>query len=57
MYSICKKELNRFFSNLTGYIAIILFLLVCGIFLFLLPESSILNNNYANLATFFEIAP
>ena len=57
MYSICIKELNRFFSNLTGYIAIVLFLLVCGIFLFLLPESSILNNNYATLSTFFEIAP
>ena len=57
MYSICIKELNRFFSNLTGYIAIILFLLVCGVFLFLLPESSILNNNYASLSSFFEIAP
>jgi ABC-2 type transport system permease protein len=57
MYSICTKELNRFFSNLTGYIAIILFLLVCGVFLFLLPESSILNNNYASLSSFFEIAP
>ena len=57
MYSICVKELNRFFSNLTGYIAIILFLLVCGVFLFLLPDSSILNNNYASLSSFFEIAP
>ena len=57
MYSICIKELNRFFSNLIGYIAIILFLLVCGVFLFLLPQSSILNNNYASLSTFFEIAP
>ena len=57
MYSICIKELNRFFSNLTGYIAIVLFLLVCGVFLFLLPESSILNNNYASLSSFFEIAP
>ena len=57
MYSICVKELNRFFSNLTGYIAIILFLLVCGVFLFLLPDSSILNNNYASLSRFFEIAP
>ena len=57
MYSICIKELNRFFSNLTGYIAIILFLLVCGVFLFLLPDSSILNNNYASLSSFFEIAP
>lgn len=57
MYSICIKELNRFFSNLTGYIAIFLFLLVCGIYLFLLPDSSILNNNYATLSSFFEIAP
>ena len=57
MYSICIKELNRFFSNLTGYIAIVLFLLVSGVFLFLLPESSILNNNYASLSSFFEIAP
>ena len=57
MYSICIKELNRFFSNLTGYIAIILFMLVCGIFLFVLKESSILNNNYATLAAFFELAP
>ena len=57
MYSICIKELNRFFSNLTGYIAIVLFLLVCGIYLFLLPDSSILNNNYATLSSFFEIAP
>ena len=57
MYSICVKELNRFFSNLTGYIAIIFFLLVCGVFLFLLPDSSILNNNYASLSSFFEIAP
>ena len=57
MYSIFVKELNRFFSNLTGFIAIILFLLVCGVFLFLLPDSSILNNNYASLSSFFEIAP
>ncbi len=57
MYSICRKEINRFFSSLTGYIAIILFMLVCGIFLFLLPQSSLLNNSYANLDNFFELAP
>lgn len=57
MYSICIKELNRFFSNLTGYIAIVLFLLVCGIYLFVLPDSSILNNNYATLDSFFAVAP
>ena len=57
MWSICKKELNQFFSNLTGYIAIILFLLINGIFLFMLPDSSILEYGYATLDKFFELAP
>lgn len=57
MWSIYKKELNQFFSNLTGYVAIILFLLISGIFLFVLPESNILDYGYANLDTFFSIAP
>lgn len=57
MLSICKKELNQFFSNLTGYIAIILFLLISGVFLFLLPDSSIFDYGYANLDKFFSLAP
>ncbi len=57
MWSICKKELNQFFSNLTGYIAIILFLLINGIFLFLLNDSSIFEYGYASLDKFFELAP
>lgn len=57
MWSICKKEINQFFSNLTGYIAIILFLLLNGIFLFVLPDSSILDYGYASLDKFFELAP
>ena len=57
MWSISKKELAQFFSNLTGYIAIILFLLVNGIFLFVLTDSSILDYGYATLDKFFELAP
>lgn len=57
MLSICKKELNQFFSNLTGYIAIIVFLLINGIFLFMLQDSSIFEYGYANLDKFFELAP
>ena len=57
MISICKKELNRFFSNLTGYIAIIFFMLICGLFLFVLPNTNILDNSYATLDAFFELAP
>ena len=57
MWSICKKELNQYFSNLTGYIAIVLFLLINGIFLFMLPDSSIFEFGYASLDKFFELAP
>src|SRR5436190_7165368 len=57
MLSICKKELHQFFSNLTGYIAIILFLLVNGLFLFVLRDSNIFDFGYASLDKFFELAP
>jgi len=57
MLSICKKELNQFFSNLTGYISIILFLLVNGIFLFVLKESNLFDFGYATLDKFFELSP
>jgi len=57
MWSICKKEINQFFSNLIGYIAIILFLLINGVFLFLLKGSNIFDFGYASLDQFFDLAP
>lgn len=57
MWSICKKELKQFFSNLTGYIAIVLFLLVNGLFLFVLKDSNLFDFGYATLDKFFELAP
>ena len=57
MWSICKKELHQFYSNLIGYIAIILFLLVNGIYLFILKDSNLFDFGYATLDSFFELAP
>ena len=57
MWIISKKELSQFFSSLTGYIAMVIFLLVCGIFLFVLPQSSLFEYGYASLDKFFELAP
>lgn len=57
MWSICKKELRQFFSSLTGYIAIIVFLLVNGLVLFVLPQNNILDYGYATLDYFFGFAP
>lgn len=54
---ICKKEWQQFFSSLTGYIALIIFLLLNGLFLFVFPDTSLLDFGYASLNNFFEIAP
>jgi ABC-2 type transport system permease protein len=56
MWSICKKELGQFFSSLTGYIAIVVFLLVNGLVLFVF-RNNILDNGYATLENFFSFAP
>src|SRR3954467_3470022 len=56
MWPICKKELRQFFSSLTGYIAIIVFLLVNGLVLFVL-KNNILEGGYATLDDFFSFAP
>ena len=57
MWPVCKKEISQFFSSLTGYIAIVIFLLLNGLILFLFPDSNVLDFGYANLDRFFEVAP
>ena len=57
MLSIYKKEFHQFFSSLSGYITIILFLIINGLFLFVLKDSNILDLGYANLDAFFNLAP
>jgi ABC-2 type transport system permease protein len=57
MWSVCKKEFRQFFSSLTGYIAIVVFLLISGLLLFVFPDTSILDFGYATLDKFFDLAP
>lgn len=57
MWMICKKEWQQFFSSLTGYIALGVFLLLNGLMLFVFPDTSILEFGYASLAAFFSLAP
>ena len=56
MWSVCKKELRQFFSSLTGYIAIIVFLFVNGLVLFVF-ENNIFDFGYSTLEKFFQLAP
>lgn len=57
MLAILYKEISGFFSTLVAYITIAAFLIVTGLFLFVFPESSILDYGYAGLDSFFNIAP
>ncbi len=57
MLSILSKEINGFFSSLAAYISMAVFLLVTSLFLWVFPDSSILDYGYAGLDSFFNIAP
>ncbi len=56
MWPVCKKELRQFFSGLTGYLAIGVFLLVNGLALFVFNEN-LFDFGYATLDPFFALAP
>ncbi|MBI3502555.1 MAG: gliding motility-associated ABC transporter permease subunit GldF [Bacteroidetes bacterium] len=58
MFTLFKKEIRAFLSSLIGYIAICVFLLLVGLFLWILPtDSNLLNNGYAGLDSLFSLAP
>ena len=58
MQAIFIKELNSFFSSLTGLIAAIVFLIINGLFMWVFPgELNVLDSGYATLDTLFIIAP
>jgi ABC-2 type transport system permease protein len=57
MRAIFLKDLGSFFSSLIGYIVLIGFLLILGLITWVFPDSSILENPYAQLDPLFSIAP
>ncbi len=58
MLAILNKEINSFFSSPIAYLVIGLFLVACGLFLFVFSgEYNILDNGFADLKPFFNLAP
>lgn len=57
MFAVLNKEITGFFSSLVAYIAVGAFLLVTALFLWIFPDTSILEYGYAGLDSFFGIAP
>ncbi|MCX6327393.1 MAG: gliding motility-associated ABC transporter permease subunit GldF [Bacteroidia bacterium] len=58
MFAIFRKEISGFFSSLTGYIVIIVFLMVNSLFMWVFPgEWNIFDSGYAGLDTLFFLSP
>ncbi|WP_428658288.1 gliding motility-associated ABC transporter permease subunit GldF [Runella sp.] len=57
MLAIFRKEINSFFSSLTAYIVMAVFLTAVGLLMWVFPDTNILNYGYADLGTFFNLTP
>lgn len=58
MIALIRKELTLYFSNLSGYLISCLFLLITGLFLWLIPGNwNVFTTGYVNLNGLFELAP
>ncbi len=57
MLALFRKEIGSFFSNITGYLVIALFLTVLSVMLWVLPDFSIFEYPYASLDSLFDVAP
>lgn len=58
MLELIRKEWNSFFSNLTGYLIMAVFLVITGLSLWVLPGVlNIIESGYASLDSLFYISP
>ena len=57
MIQILKKEINAFFSSLVGYIVLVIFLLAIGLFIWVFPDSNVLDYGYSSMDGFFYYTP
>jgi len=58
MFTLFRKEIFSFLNSLIGYLAIIVFLLINGLFLLVFPLGfNIVENGYASLDNLFMLAP
>lgn len=58
MWALFKKEINGFFSSLTGYLVIAVFLLLNSLFMWIVPgQFNVIENGYATMDSLFAIAP
>ncbi|MCO5281302.1 MAG: gliding motility-associated ABC transporter permease subunit GldF [Chitinophagales bacterium] len=57
MWAIYIKEVRQFFSSLVGFLALLVFLLMLGLFVWIFPDTNILDFGYANIDGLFALSP
>ena len=58
MFTLFRKEIAGFFSSLTGYIVMIVFLLANSLIMWIMPgQWNLLDSGYAGLDTLFVLSP
>lgn len=58
MYALLKKEISTFFSSITAYLIITVFLTIIGLYMWIFPgQTNIIDLGYSSLDTLFNIAP
>lgn len=57
MLAIFRKEVNQFFSSPIAYIIMAVFLTAVGLLLWVFPDTSLLENGYADMGAFFSLTP
>jgi ABC-2 type transport system permease protein len=58
MLAIFRKEISGFFSSMTGYIVIIVFLVINSLFMWVFPgEWNVFDSGYAGLDSLFFLSP
>ena len=57
MTAMLQKELQAFFSSLMAYVIIGFFLILTGLWVWIFPDTNILDSGYADLSPLFRLAP
>ncbi len=59
MFALLRKEINSFLGSVIGYVVIVVFLVITGLFAWVLPDTdfNIISSGYATLDALFILAP
>lgn len=57
MLAILRKEINGFLNSLIAYLIMVIFLTGIGLFIWVFPDTNVLDYGFADLSTLFSLAP